>query len=85
MGMANGLSISRTGHGTFASARGHQLDNFLLPLFVAVQRQQRRPTDYRYAVAGKLVALEQVAHFEFDEFEKFGILGALTQRGFVRG
>ena len=62
--------------------RFHQLVERLLPLGFAIQRAQRGKSDHRKIVAGKLIRLQQLAHFEFDQIEQFGIVHriALVQR-----
>src|SRR6266404_9394086 len=58
--------------------RFHQFINGLFPLRVAVQSLQRRALDHRNRVARKLIALQQLAHFEFDKLQQFGVFHHVT-------
>jgi len=49
--------------------RFHQLIDRLFPLGVAVQRLQRAATNHRDGIAGKLIALQELANFQFHQFE----------------
>src|SRR5690348_14279451 len=62
--------------------RFHQIQYRLLPLRVAFQRLQRRSPDHRQRVPRKLIALEQLAHFQFHQFQQLRIVHhvALVQK-----
>src|SRR5882762_3871293 len=53
--------------------RGHQFIDFLFPCGIAIQRLQRRTAHHGNRVAGELVALQQLANFEFHEFEQLRV------------
>ena len=61
-------------HRNVAVDRFHQLVDRLFPLLFAVQSAQRADTHDRQIVAGELVLREQLANFELDEFEQFGVV-----------
>jgi len=54
--------------------RRHQLVDLLFALLFAIQRAQCRYPHHRNIVARKLVALQQLAHFQFDQFEQLRIV-----------
>src|SRR5690242_10318060 len=62
--------------------RFHQLVDRLLPLRIPVQRLQRRSLHHRNRVPGKLVALQQLAYFQFHQLQKFRVFHhvALVQK-----
>ncbi len=62
--------------------RIHQRVNLLLPLLFAIQRAQGRQPNHRHIVARKLIGLQQLAHFEFNQIQQLGIVDriALIQR-----
>src|SRR6516164_1940065 len=49
--------------------RLHQLVYLLLPLRFPVQRPQRRQPHHRYLVPGKLIALQQLPHFQLHQIQ----------------
>src|SRR5215469_14474143 len=62
--------------------RFHQLIDLALPLGVPVQRLQRRSPDDRDSVPRKLVALQQLPHFQLHQLQQFRIFHhvALVQK-----
>jgi hypothetical protein len=52
----------------------HQIEDRLLPLLVAFERLQARPAHDRDLIAREAVAREQLAHFQFDQFEQLRIV-----------
>src|SRR6266571_554702 len=54
--------------------RRHQRVNLLFPLGFPVQRAQRRQTDHGNIVAWKLIALQQLAYFQFHQIEQLRII-----------
>ncbi len=52
----------------------HQLIDRLFPLRFAVQRAERRNAAHRQIVTRELVALQQLADFELDQVEQFGVI-----------
>ena len=62
--------------------RLHQLEDGLNATRIALKRLERRDAHDRQVVAREAVALQQLAHFELDQVEQFGIVDrvALVQR-----
>src|SRR5205809_938416 len=58
--------------------RLHQLVNLLLPLGFAIQRAQRGKPNHRNFVSRKLIALQQLAHFQFHQIEQLRIIHRLA-------
>ena len=54
-GIRNGFSIVADRLGDAVVAGGHELDDLLAPLGVALERLERRDPDHRHVVAGELV------------------------------
>jgi hypothetical protein len=40
----------------------------------SISAAQRRQPDHRHVIARKLVALQQIAHFQFDQVQQLGIV-----------
>src|SRR5579872_3104831 len=58
--------------------RIHQGINLRFPLGLAIQSTQRRQTNHRHIVAGKLVRLQQLSNFELNQIQQLGIIHRVT-------
>jgi hypothetical protein len=67
--MRNGFSVSRVGSGMDSSTAGHELEQLLAPLLVALERLERRDAHDRQVVTRELVLRQQLADLELDELE----------------
>src|SRR5688572_1665172 len=58
--------------------RRHQLVDRLLPFGIAFEGLQRRTLHHRDLVAGELIRAQQLAHFQFHQFQQFRIVNRVS-------